>query len=277
MSGVTAVATISPRVRKGLRPLESHGLTTSVSPMFSMRMARLDSQVCRMGFHEPCGVRQSRHPWCRPGGRRRCGRGTVSPPQRAAGDISRVSVDAPGREALSSGRSGLRHRCPPALQPPSELHRGQRPDRGVDLVSDDDANGERDGTAVEAQPAPAKHARLRRPPDGRTADSAGSCPRRGSPACTPQGEAATTRSADGWPRSARAATAPAAGAVSPRVVRLPGLRRAGRSHRLGRSAFPRGRRCRRPRRRRRCSGSRRGTCRVAACRRPDTTTGRTRR
>ena len=46
MPGVMAAATISSRVRKLLRPLESQGLTTSVSPTFSMRTARLDSQVC---------------------------------------------------------------------------------------------------------------------------------------------------------------------------------------------------------------------------------------
>lgn len=43
--GRRAPATISLRVRKSLLPLESQGLMTSVSPTFSMRTARLDSQV----------------------------------------------------------------------------------------------------------------------------------------------------------------------------------------------------------------------------------------
>ena len=38
-------ATISSAERKVLRPLESHGLTTSVSPTFSIRTERLDSQA----------------------------------------------------------------------------------------------------------------------------------------------------------------------------------------------------------------------------------------
>ena len=47
MSGVIAEATISPTLRKLLRPLESQGLTTSVWPTFSMRTHRFDSQVWR--------------------------------------------------------------------------------------------------------------------------------------------------------------------------------------------------------------------------------------
>src|SRR5438093_13753201 len=43
MPGATAVDTISATLRKLLRPFESHGFTTSVSPTFSMRTDRLDS------------------------------------------------------------------------------------------------------------------------------------------------------------------------------------------------------------------------------------------
>ena len=43
--GATAAATISGTLRKLFRPLESQGLTTSVSPTFSIRTERFDSQV----------------------------------------------------------------------------------------------------------------------------------------------------------------------------------------------------------------------------------------
>ena len=60
--GVTAAATISSRVRKLFRPLESQGLTRSVWPTFSMRTARLDCQLWSMTpsrlMPQPIGVRQ---------------------------------------------------------------------------------------------------------------------------------------------------------------------------------------------------------------------------
>src|SRR6185503_2684935 len=43
--GVTAEATISSRLRKLFRPLESQGLIRSVWPTFSIRTARLDCQL----------------------------------------------------------------------------------------------------------------------------------------------------------------------------------------------------------------------------------------
>ena len=64
MPGVTAEATISSTLRKLLRPLESHGLTTSVSPTFSIRTERLDSQVWTKApsraIPQPIGNRQFR-------------------------------------------------------------------------------------------------------------------------------------------------------------------------------------------------------------------------
>src|SRR5438874_13584837 len=45
MPGRSAPATTSLRVRKSLCPLESQGLITSVVPTFSIRTARLDSQL----------------------------------------------------------------------------------------------------------------------------------------------------------------------------------------------------------------------------------------
>ena len=60
--GVTAEATISSMLRKLFRPLESHGLITSVWPTFSIRTARLDCQLCSMApsrlIPQPIGVRQ---------------------------------------------------------------------------------------------------------------------------------------------------------------------------------------------------------------------------
>ena len=59
MPGRRAPATISWTLRKSLRPLESQGLMTSVSPTFSSRTARLDSQVwSQMPKPPPMGERQ---------------------------------------------------------------------------------------------------------------------------------------------------------------------------------------------------------------------------
>ena len=64
MSGVMADCTISATVRKLFRSLESHGLITSVSPTFSIRTDRDDSQVWKKAPSEfiptPIGVRQLR-------------------------------------------------------------------------------------------------------------------------------------------------------------------------------------------------------------------------
>ncbi len=64
MSGVVAAATISSKVRRVFRPFESHGLTTSASPTFSIRTARFDSQVCSTApsrdIPQPSGERQFR-------------------------------------------------------------------------------------------------------------------------------------------------------------------------------------------------------------------------
>jgi hypothetical protein len=57
--GRRAPATISFRVRKRFRPLESQGLITSVAPTFSIRTARLDSQLCsHTAKPPPMGERQ---------------------------------------------------------------------------------------------------------------------------------------------------------------------------------------------------------------------------
>src|SRR5262245_12903112 len=57
--GRTARPTISGRLRKSLRPFDSHGLITSVAPTFSSRTARLDSQDCsQMANPPPTGDRQ---------------------------------------------------------------------------------------------------------------------------------------------------------------------------------------------------------------------------
>ena len=62
--GDTAEETISSTLRKLLRPLESHGLTTSTPPTFSIRTKRLDSHVCRkapsLAIPQPIGDRQLR-------------------------------------------------------------------------------------------------------------------------------------------------------------------------------------------------------------------------
>ena len=62
--GDTAEETISSTLRKLLRPLESHGLTTSTSPTFSNRTDRLDSHVWRkapsLAIPQPIGDRQFR-------------------------------------------------------------------------------------------------------------------------------------------------------------------------------------------------------------------------
>ncbi len=62
MPGSTADDTISLRVRNEFRPLDNQGLTTSVSPTFSSRTARFDSQVCSIAgpsiIPTPIGERQ---------------------------------------------------------------------------------------------------------------------------------------------------------------------------------------------------------------------------
>ena len=62
MPGVIAAATISSTLRKLFRPLESQGLCTSLLPMFSIRTARFDSQVCSQApspdMPQPMGERQ---------------------------------------------------------------------------------------------------------------------------------------------------------------------------------------------------------------------------
>ena len=59
MPAVTAPETISFTLRKSLRPLESQGLMTSVSPMFSSRTDRLDSQLwVQIPNPPPIGDRQ---------------------------------------------------------------------------------------------------------------------------------------------------------------------------------------------------------------------------
>src|SRR5262245_50053785 len=59
MPGRTARATISGTLRKSLRPLDVHGLTTSVVPTFSRRTARFDSHDCsQMANPPPTGDRQ---------------------------------------------------------------------------------------------------------------------------------------------------------------------------------------------------------------------------
>ena len=64
MSGVIADCTISATFRNLFRPFDSHGFTTSVSPTFSIRTDRFDSQVWKNAPSEfiptPIGVRQLR-------------------------------------------------------------------------------------------------------------------------------------------------------------------------------------------------------------------------